>query len=59
MWLYGDFNNWNKHERAFKKMPYGKWELILAPDSNGECAIKHLSKIKLVIKTQQGEIIDR
>ena len=59
MWLCGDFNNWNKYEHPFKKLEFGKWEIELKPDPKGDCAIKHLSKIKLVIKAPSGEIIDR
>jgi len=55
----GDFNNWNKYEYPFKKLEFGKWELRLQPKNNGECRIDHLSKIKLVIKGRNGEILDR
>jgi 1,4-alpha-glucan branching enzyme len=55
----GDFNNWNKHEYPLKKLEFGKWELKLAPKSNGECRIDHLSKLKLVIKGRTGEVLDR
>ncbi|TRY80465.1 hypothetical protein TCAL_10489 [Tigriopus californicus] len=58
MWLFGDFNDWNKYRYEFKKLPFGKWEIKLPP-VNGECAIKHLSKIKLAIKSQTGEVVDR
>lgn len=59
MWLYGDFNKWNKFECPFKKLDFGKWELILPPDANGECRVKHLSIIKLVIKGPNGDTFER
>ena len=48
MWLMGDFNDWNKFQYPFEKKEFGRWELTLGPNSQGECAIPHLSKIKLV-----------
>ena len=59
MWLYGDFNNWSKFEHPLKKLDFGKWELVLPPTADGECRVKHMSIIKLVVKTQGGEIVDR
>ncbi len=60
MWLYGDFNNWNKYECPFKKLEFGKFQLRLPPNpKTGKCAVKHLSKIKLVIKSADGQILDR
>ena len=55
----GDFNNWNKYEYPMKKLDFGKWELKLAPAANGECRVAHLSKLKLVIKSRDGQIYDR
>lgn len=59
MWLMGDFNNWNKHQHAFKKLDFGRWELQLPPTAQGECPVPHMSRIKLVIKSPSGEILDR
>jgi len=59
MWLMGDFNNWNKHQHAFKKLDFGRWELQLPPTARGECPVPHMSRIKLVIKSPSGEILDR
>lgn len=59
MWLFGDFNQWNKFEHSFKKLDYGKWELRLKPDGNGDCVVPHLSKLKLVIKSHDGEVHER
>ena len=55
----GDFNGWKKYEYPFQKLEFGKWELKLAPKANGECRIDHLSKLKLVVKGWNGEILDR
>ena len=59
MWLFGDFNKWNKFGQPFKKLDFGKWELTLKPTASGECAVPHLSKLKLVIKGHDGEVHER
>ena len=55
----GDFNNWNKCEFPFTKLGFGKWELKLEPNSKGECRVPHMSRIKLIIKSKDGQIYDR
>jgi len=59
IWLYGDFNSWNKYSHQFEKLDFGKWKLTVKPDSDGSCAIKHLSKIKLMIKGPGGDVFER
>ena len=59
MWLFGDFNGWNKYEFPFERLQYGKWEIKLKPDDKGACRVPHLSKLKLAIKTPSGEVVDR
>ena len=59
MWLFGDFNNWNKFEYPFKKLEFGKFELKIPPMENGQCRVAHLSKIKLAIKSNDNEVVDR
>jgi len=59
VFLRGDFNNWDRLSHPFKKLPFGKWELTIPPGSDGQPAIQHLSKLKLVILTNTGEMADR
>ena len=59
VWLFGDFNGWNKYEFPFERLQYGKWEIKLKPDDKGACRVPHLSKLKLAIKTPSGEVVDR
>ena len=59
MWLMGDFNHWEKHQHSFKKLEFGRWELQLPPTPQGECPIPHMSRIKLVIKSSNGEVLER
>ena len=55
----GDFNDWDRHQHSFKKLEFGRWELQLPPNPQGECPIPHMSRIKLVIKSSNGDILER
>nr|CDS27499.1 expressed protein [Hymenolepis microstoma] len=60
VYLRGDFNNWNEFEYPFKKLDFGKWELIIPPNpSDGKPVIPHMSKIKLLIIGPGGVKFDR
>ncbi|XP_075218700.1 1,4-alpha-glucan-branching enzyme [Lycorma delicatula] len=59
VYLTGDFNGWNRQSHPYHKLEFGKWELQIPPNSDGSCAIQHLSEIKLVIRTQSGELVER
>ncbi len=57
--MRGDFNNWDRVSHRYDKLPYGKWDLNIPALPDGTPAIKHLSKLKLVILTKSGEMVDR
>ncbi|XP_052800147.1 1,4-alpha-glucan-branching enzyme-like isoform X2 [Mya arenaria] len=57
--LRGDFNGWNQTQHQFKKLDFGKWELVIPPNADGSCPIKHNTKIKLVMNTKAGKLEDR
>lgn len=58
-WLMGDFNGWNRESHPMKQInQYGTWEVRL-PAIDGNPAIPHHSKVKLVIKTPSHETIER
>lgn len=59
IWLYGDFNNWNKTSHQFTKKDFGKWELFLPNEPDGILPIEHGSKYKLLIEVVNGEIVER
>ncbi|XP_046574692.1 1,4-alpha-glucan-branching enzyme-like [Haliotis rubra] len=60
IYLRGDFNDWKIEEKfSFKKLDFGKWELQIPPNPDGSCPIKHLSRLKLGIRTKTGEVVDR
>lgn len=40
-------DGWNKESHPYTKLEYGKWEINIPPASDGSCAIKHLSEIKV------------
>lgn len=59
VYLTGDFNNWNRDAHPYQRLQYGKWELHLPPNQDGSCQIKHLSEVKVVVRTLSGELVDR
>ncbi|CAG9831462.1 unnamed protein product [Diabrotica balteata] len=59
LFLTGDFNGWNRDSHPYKKLEYGKWELILPPNQDGSPAIQHLSELKVVVQTWEGHKVDR
>jgi len=56
LYLKGEFNDWQLAE--FRRLDFGKWELTL-PARNGQPPIGHLSQVKLVVKTKDGQFVDR
>jgi len=59
MYLYGEFNNWNQWSHGLTAKEYGVWEIFLPNNPDGSLAIPHASEVKLAIRTQSGEIIER
>ena len=59
LYLRGDFNDWNQTSHPFKDIGFGKWELVLPPAADGKCLIPHKSKVKLVVKSKDGRLLDR
>ncbi|OQR70033.1 putative 1, partial [Tropilaelaps mercedesae] len=58
LFLRGDFNNWNQTSHPYKNVGYGKWEIYI-PSSEGKPVVKHLEKVKVVVETQDGHLVDR
>nr|XP_027305124.1 1,4-alpha-glucan-branching enzyme isoform X1 [Anas platyrhynchos] len=59
VFLTGDFNGWNPFSHPYKKMEYGKWELFIPPGQDGYSPVPHGSKLKVVIRAQNGELLYR
>jgi len=47
--LVGDFNGWDREGNPFIKLDWGRWQIVLPPDQQGEPAIKHNSKVKVLV----------
>ncbi|CAG9759288.1 unnamed protein product [Ceutorhynchus assimilis] len=58
LFLTGAFNNWDRSSHPYKQLEYGKWKLIL-PARHGKPAIDHLSELKIVVLTENGNKEDR
>ncbi|XP_063219264.1 1,4-alpha-glucan-branching enzyme isoform X2 [Bacillus rossius redtenbacheri] len=59
VFLTGEFNNWNRESHPFMKLEFGKWELYIPAHQDGSCVLSHLSEVKIVIRTKNGELVDR
>lgn len=59
LYLTGDFNGWQWEAHPFKQLPFGKWELFLPPREDGSCQLSHLSEVKVIVRTQSGQLVDR
>lgn len=55
LYLMGDFNNWNRYELPLINNGYGIWEIFL-PDKEYSKRLTHGSLLKVVVKTQIGEM---
>ncbi|XP_064583009.1 1,4-alpha-glucan-branching enzyme isoform X1 [Zonotrichia leucophrys gambelii] len=58
VFLAGDFNGWNPSSHPYKKLEYGKWELFIPPE-DGQSPVPHGSKLKVVIRAQNGALLYR
>lgn len=52
-------DEWNRTKMPFKKLDYGKWELKIDANPDGTCPLKHNSEVKLIVKSQSGELLER
>lgn len=59
LYLRGDFNDWNSTSHAYQREPFGKWSLKIPALQDGSPAIQHLSKLKLMVRTNSGELVER
>ncbi|CAO1383403.1 unnamed protein product [Diamesa tonsa] len=59
LYLTGDFNGWQWESNPYKKLPFGKWELYLPARDDGSCPIGHLSEVKVIVRNQHGQLVDR
>lgn len=52
-------DNWQWESHPYKKLEFGKWEIVLPANEDGTCPIAHLSEVKIIIRTQSGQLVDR
>ncbi|SCU91579.1 LAMI_0E06458g1_1 [Lachancea mirantina] len=58
--LIGDFNNWDQNSHEMKhKDEFGNFSITLPPNSHGDFAIPHDSKVKVVFELADGSRIYR
>eukprot|EP01116_Phalansterium_solitarium_P011070 TRINITY_DN26679_c0_g1_i1.p1 TRINITY_DN26679_c0_g1~~TRINITY_DN26679_c0_g1_i1.p1 ORF type:complete len:711 (-),score=252.76 TRINITY_DN26679_c0_g1_i1:344-2476(-) len=58
LFLYGEFNNWNRTQYPASKDQFGVWSLFL-PDVDGVPVVHHRSRIRIIIIGPNGEELDR
>lgn len=51
MFTFSD--GWNRDSHPYRKLEFGKWELILPPKEDGSPAISHLSELKVSDKNSE------
>ncbi|XP_039600888.1 1,4-alpha-glucan-branching enzyme-like [Polypterus senegalus] len=59
VFLTGDFNGWNHFSHPYKKNEYGKWDLYIPPNNDHSSPINHGSKLKVVIRCRNGQLVFR
>lgn len=52
-------DDWQWEANPYKKLEFGKWELILPPKPDGTCQIPHLSELKVIIRNVKNELLPR
>lgn len=54
MFLFGDFNNWNRFEHKMEKDEFGVWSVFLPNKEDGSPPIAHASKLKALVVSYDG-----
>lgn len=52
-------DNWQWEANPYTKLDFGKWELVLPPNPDGSCQIAHLSEVKVIVRDNKGQLIER
>lgn len=58
VYLFGEFNDWNRKSHQCKRDEFGFWELFL-PNVDGKPAIPHNTKVKIHIQKPDGGWSDK
>lgn len=54
LWLFGEFNNWNRESHPMTRNAEGIWEIEI-PDS-GKQALKHGQRVKVIVHARNGTL---
>lgn len=58
VFLFGEFNGWNRSQLPCKRDEFGYWELFL-PHKDGQLAIPHNTKVKIHVQRPDEQWIDK
>lgn len=56
---FHNIDNWQWEATPYKQLPFGKWELYLPPREDGSSPVRHLSEVKVIVRTHSGQLVDR
>lgn len=59
VYLFGEFNNWDRHACPLKRNEFGRWECLIPEKEPGVSPIAHGSKVKVIIVQHEGMPLDR
>ena len=59
MYLFGDFNNWDRHSCKLEPSEFGIWKCFIPDTEDGKCPIEHGSKVKACVIPHHGPPLDR
>lgn len=59
MYIFGDFNDWNRTAYPLQKSQFGIWKCFIPNTPDGKCPIKHSTRVKVSVVTENGETRDR
>lgn len=58
VYLFGEFNNWDRKKHQCKRDEFGFWEVFL-PNVDGHLPIPHNSKVKIHVQKPDGHFVDK
>ena len=58
LYIFGDFNNWNRTQYPLKRRDDGIWEIFLDDETFGKTFV-HGSLFKIIVHGADGSVIDR
>ncbi|KAG9390068.1 1 4-alpha-glucan-branching enzyme GlgB [Carpediemonas membranifera] len=57
--IFGDFNSWNRTQHVGTKDMFGTWTVFIPNNTDGSCPIPHESVVKVAVRAESGEEVDR